>query len=129
VAATFGAMIGPMVAGRISDVTGTSAPCTLPALRRNVEVAWRNATPSAAAEGRDNAPGPDETVIGVLLGALRKLARFFRANDLSRDFRERTEPFTVEVKAIVHRGHTMSDSVPFPNQSRSRLQPSSGWLS
>src|SRR6202163_4677667 len=49
--------------------------------------------------------------------------------DLSRDLRERAESFTVEVKAIVQHGHTMSDSVPFSNQDGSRLQPSSGWLS
>jgi len=51
------------------------------------------------------------------------------ARDLSRDLRERAEPFTVEVKAIVQHGHTMSDSVPFPNQDGSCLQPSSCWLS
>src|SRR6267154_4288896 len=49
--------------------------------------------------------------------------------DLSRYLRKRAEPFTVEVKANVQHGHTMSDSVPFPNQDGSRLQPSSGWLS
>src|SRR5882672_10294906 len=49
--------------------------------------------------------------------------------DLSRYLRKRAEPFTVEVKAIVQHGHTMSDSVPFPNQDGSRLQASSGWLS
>src|ERR1700682_2813148 len=49
--------------------------------------------------------------------------------DLSRYLRERAESFTVEVKAIVQHGHTMSDSVPFSNQDGSRLQPSSGWLS
>src|SRR2546422_11033695 len=49
--------------------------------------------------------------------------------DLSRYLRKRAEPFTVEVKAIVQHGHTMSDSVLFPNQDGSRLQPSSGWLS
>src|SRR6202166_3796925 len=49
--------------------------------------------------------------------------------DLSRYLRERSELFTVEVKAIVQHGHTMSDSVPFPNQDGSRLQSSSGWLS
>src|ERR1700730_11977120 len=49
--------------------------------------------------------------------------------DLSRYLRERAEPFAVEVKAIVQHGHTMSDSVPFPNQDDSRLQPSSGRLS
>src|SRR6266446_6084890 len=43
--------------------------------------------------------------------------------DLSRYLRERAESFTVEVKAIVQHGHTMSDSVPFPNQDCSRLQP------
>src|ERR1700736_4312251 len=49
--------------------------------------------------------------------------------DLSRYLRERAGSFTVEVKAIVQDGHTMSDSVPFPNQDGSRLQPGSGWLS
>src|SRR5216684_4350790 len=49
--------------------------------------------------------------------------------DLSRYLRERAESFTVEVKAIVQHGHTMSDSVPFSNQDGSRLQTSSGWLS
>src|SRR6202158_3232729 len=49
--------------------------------------------------------------------------------DLSRYLRERAEPFTVEVKAIVQHGHTMSDSVPFSNQDGSRLQSSSCWLS
>src|SRR3984893_11685879 len=49
--------------------------------------------------------------------------------DLSRYLRKRAEPFTVEVKAVVQHGHTMSDSVPFPNQDGSRLQPSPGWLS
>src|SRR5882724_4892424 len=49
--------------------------------------------------------------------------------DLSRDLRERAEPFTVEVKAIVQHRHTMSDSLPFSNQGGSRLQSSSGWLS
>src|SRR6202166_1374800 len=49
--------------------------------------------------------------------------------DLSRYLRKRAEPFTVEVKAIVQHAHTMSDSVPFPNQDSSRLQPNSGWLS
>src|SRR6266403_4901069 len=49
--------------------------------------------------------------------------------DLSRYLRERAESFTVEVKAIVRHGHTMSDSVPFPNQDGSRLQPSSDRLS
>src|SRR5216684_5738778 len=49
--------------------------------------------------------------------------------DLSCYLRERAESFTVEVNAIVQHGHTMSDSVPFPNQDGSRLQPSSGWLS
>src|SRR5713101_3508885 len=49
--------------------------------------------------------------------------------DLSRYLRKLAEPFTVEVKAIVQHGHTMSDSVPFPNQDGSRLQPSSRWLS
>src|SRR5260370_29211107 len=48
--------------------------------------------------------------------------------DLSRYLRKRAEPFTGEVKAIVQHGHTMSDSVPFPNQDGSRLQASSGWL-
>src|SRR5216683_5673024 len=48
--------------------------------------------------------------------------------DLSRYLRERAESFTVEVKAVVQHGHTMSDSVPFPNQDGSRLQSSSGWL-
>src|SRR5713101_5159871 len=49
--------------------------------------------------------------------------------DLSRYLRKRAEPFTVEVKPVVQHGHTMSDSVPFPNQDGSRLQSSSGWLS
>src|SRR6267142_1066961 len=49
--------------------------------------------------------------------------------DLSRYLRERAEPFTLEVKPVVQHGHTMSDSVPFPNQDGSRLQPTSGWLS
>src|ERR1700747_3932774 len=49
--------------------------------------------------------------------------------DLSRYLRERAEPFTVEVKAVVQHGHTMNDSVPFPNQDGSRLQPGSGRLS
>src|SRR5260370_29201310 len=49
--------------------------------------------------------------------------------DLSRYLRERAESFTVEVKAIVQHGHTMSDSVPCSNQDGSRLQSSSGWLS
>src|ERR1700674_1356063 len=49
--------------------------------------------------------------------------------DLSRYLRKRAEPFTVEVKAVVQHGHTMSDSVPFANQEGSRLQPGSGWLS
>src|SRR6202521_4862206 len=49
--------------------------------------------------------------------------------DLSPYLRERAESFTVEVKAVVQHGHTMSDSVPFPHQDGSRLQPSSGWLS
>src|SRR6266446_5726869 len=49
--------------------------------------------------------------------------------DLSRYLRKRAESFTVEVKAIVQHGHTMSDSVPFSNQDGSRLQTSSGWLS
>src|SRR6202158_4606745 len=49
--------------------------------------------------------------------------------DLSRYLRERAESFTVEVKAIVQHGHTMSDSVPFSNQDGSRLRPGSGWLS
>src|SRR5712691_8189067 len=49
--------------------------------------------------------------------------------DLSRYLRERAEPFTVEIKAIVQHRHTMSDSVPFSNQDGSRLQSSSGWLS
>src|SRR6202521_4959689 len=48
--------------------------------------------------------------------------------DLSPYLRERAESFTVEVKAIVQHGHTMSDSVPFPNQDGSRLQPSPGWV-
>src|SRR6266403_1639652 len=78
-----------------------------------------------------------------ILGLLRSMAdlssRRFQAEeeragpadtgDLSRDLRERAESFTVEVKTIVQHGHTMSDSVPFPNQDGSRLQPSSGWLS
>src|SRR6266481_9730714 len=51
------------------------------------------------------------------------------ARDLSCYLRKRAEPFTVEVKAVVQHGHTMSDSVPFPNQDGSRLQSSSGWLS
>src|SRR5271167_1493144 len=51
------------------------------------------------------------------------------ARDLSRYLRERAEPFTGEVKAIVQHGHPMSDSVPFPHYAGSRLQPSSGWLS
>src|ERR1700682_1419421 len=49
--------------------------------------------------------------------------------DLSRYLRARAESVTVEVKPILHHGHTMSDSVPFSNQDGSRLQPSSGWLS
>src|SRR6266404_2064913 len=49
--------------------------------------------------------------------------------DLSRYLRERAEPFTAEVKAIVQHGHTMSDSVPFSNQDGSRHQSSSGWPS
>src|ERR1700686_1214659 len=49
--------------------------------------------------------------------------------DLSRYLRERAESFTVEVKAVVQHGHTMSDSVPFSNQDGSRLQTSSGGLS
>src|SRR5713226_1703839 len=78
-----------------------------------------------------------------ILGLLRSMAdlssRRFQAEeeragpsdtgDLSRYLRERAEPFTVEVNAIVQHGHTMSDSVPFPNQDGSRLQASSGWLS
>src|ERR1700687_3913197 len=44
--------------------------------------------------------------------------------DLSRYLRKRAESFTVEVKAVVQHGHTMSDSVPFPNQDGSRLQSS-----
>src|SRR5260370_35889260 len=50
------------------------------------------------------------------------------ACDLSRYFRERAEPFTVEVEASVQHAHSMSDSVPFSNQDGSRLQSSSGWL-
>src|SRR5260370_33542726 len=49
--------------------------------------------------------------------------------DLSCYLRERAESFTVEVKATVQHGHTMSDSVPFPNQDNSRPQPGSCWLS
>src|ERR1700694_667241 len=49
--------------------------------------------------------------------------------DLSRYLRERAEPFTVEVEAILQHRHPMSDSVPFPHQDGSRLQPSPGWLS
>src|SRR6266481_6598897 len=49
--------------------------------------------------------------------------------DLSRYLRKRAESFTVQVKAVVQHGQTMSDSVPFPNQDGSRLQSSSGWLS
>src|SRR5882757_6576629 len=49
--------------------------------------------------------------------------------DLSRYLRERAESFTVEVKAVVEHGHTMSDSVPCSNQDGSRLQPGSGGLS
>jgi len=49
--------------------------------------------------------------------------------DLSRDLRKRAESFTEEVNTIVQHGHTMSDSVPFPNEHGSRLQRSSGWLS
>src|SRR6266446_280421 len=49
--------------------------------------------------------------------------------DLSRYLRERAESFTVEVKAIILHGHTMSDSAPFSNQAGSCLQPGSGWLS
>jgi hypothetical protein len=48
---------------------------------------------------------------------------------ISRYLRERAEPFTAEVKAIVQHGHTMSDSVPFSNQDGSRHQSSSGWPS
>src|ERR1700680_2472410 len=48
--------------------------------------------------------------------------------DLSRSLRKRAESSTLEVKAIVQHGHTMSDSVPCSNQDGSRLQPSSGWL-
>src|SRR5216683_3447528 len=79
----------------------------------------------------------------LILGLLRSMAlllgRRFQTEeeragpadtrDLSRCLRERAESFTVEVKAIVQHGHTMSDSVPFSNQDGSRLQPSSGWLS
>src|SRR5216684_4018088 len=49
--------------------------------------------------------------------------------DHTRYLRKRAEPFTVEVKAIVQHGHTMSDSVPCSNQDGSRLQSTSGWLS
>src|ERR1700747_2965234 len=49
--------------------------------------------------------------------------------DLSRYLRERAESFTVEVKAIVQQGHTMSDSVPFPNQDGFPLRPGCGCLS
>jgi hypothetical protein len=49
--------------------------------------------------------------------------------DLSRYLGKRAEPFTVQVKAVVQHGQTMSDSGPFPNQDGSRLQSSSGWLS
>src|ERR1700740_2367746 len=78
-------------------------------------------------------------ILGLLRSMALPLAERFQAEeeragpadtgDLSRYLRERAESFTVEVKAIVQHGHTMSDSVPFPNQDGSRLQASSGWLS
>src|ERR1700751_204547 len=77
-------------------------------------------------------------ILGLLRSMALLLGRRFQTEeewagpadtgDLSRYLRERLELFTVEVKAIVQHGHTMSDSVPFSNQGGSRLQSSSGWL-
>src|SRR5712671_6347336 len=78
-------------------------------------------------------------ILGLLRSIALLLGRRFQTEeertgpadtrDHSRYLRKRAEPFTVEVKAIVQHGQTMSDSVPFPNQDGSRLQSSSGWLS
>src|SRR3984893_2873703 len=78
-------------------------------------------------------------ILGLLCSRALLLGRRFQTEEertgpadtgnLSRYLRKRAEPFTVEVKAVVQHGHTMSDSVPFPNQDSSRLQSSSGWLS